>query len=164
MHEKCRSPEFGTEIANCQHNPIERAVRPATYGEPGEFTIAPVVEHSGMQRNLNGFRVAPLRLGKDSFDPLNIGFVSGDGFQRALPIIYKEVVVRSGHVHGAEDDLFVRSDGILNHLVEFRDVRLPRERDGIATKTLVRRKEGLSNAGQAREPVSGEFADVTSFQ
>ena len=143
---------------------MERAVHPASYGEPGEFAIAPVVKHPRMQRNHNGFRVAPLRFGKDSFDPLNIGLVSGNGFERTLPIVDKEVVVRSGHVHGAEDDLFVPPEGILNHLFEFGDVRLPRERDGIAAKTLVSRKEGLSNARQARETVSGEFAGVAPFQ
>ena len=139
-------------------------VHPATYGEPGKFTIAPVVKHTGVQRNHNGFRIAPLRFGKDSFDPLNIGLVSGGGFQRPFANVDIEVVIRPGHMHGAEDDFFVRPDGILNHLVELRDVCLPRERDGIAAKTLVSREEGLSNAGQVREPVSGELADVAPFQ
>ena len=61
---------------------MEGTVRPAAYGESGEFTIAPVVKHSGMQRNHNGFRVARLSFVKDALDPLNIGLVSGDGFQR----------------------------------------------------------------------------------
>ena len=77
MHQEYWSPEFGTEIANCQDNPIERAVHSATYGEPGEFAITQVVKHPRMQRNHNRFRVAAFRLGKDSLDPLNIGFIAG---------------------------------------------------------------------------------------
>ena len=162
MHEEYWSPEFGTEIANGQNDPMERAVHPASYSEPGEFAIAPVVKHPRMQRNHNRFRVAPLRFGKDSFDPLNIGLIAGHGFQRALLIVDKEIVVRTGHVHGAEDDFFVRPDGILNHLFEFRDVCLPRELDGIATKTLVSRKvaeaaahEGEDGQGRGRARTTG---------
>ena len=85
MHEKYRSPEFGAEIANCQDNPIERDVRPATYGEPGKFTIAPVVKHPRMQCDHNRFRIAPLRFSKDSFDPLNIGFCFGRWIRARAP-------------------------------------------------------------------------------
>ena len=137
MDKQDGASEVTSEIANGIGDPIEGTGLPVSYFKSGELAVAAVAEERRKQGNHHGLGVALPRFLEDPLDPREVRLVAGDRFQCPLPVVDEEVVAVPGHVHGAEDDVFVRPEGVFDHVVEFGHIGLPGEFDGIGAETPI---------------------------